>query len=303
LANRVPITVRLDQFEGPLDLLLHLIQSHEMQVSKISVAKITDQYLAYVLMMHELNFDFASEFLVMAATLLQWKSKSLLPQEDKPGDQQASTEDFMSEEDLIRQLLEHQRFLAAGQMLAQLPRLGEDVFTRHNPKPPIERVWREMNITDLALGYQDMLVKARKRTQILKKETVSLSDKILDFADHLEVGKLVEMRKLLSAVPTQGEVVVTFLASLELARLKRLKLFQEQTYAEIYLELIATLKNFDINLASGFDNPDAPAPEPGAEPAHVAGADVMSDIAGIAGAFESQFLNSGQGRTPATAEN
>ncbi len=272
-----------------------------MQVSKISVSKITDQYLAYVLMMHELNFDFASEFLVMAATLIHWKSKSLLPEEQK-AEQAAVGEEFMTEEELIRQLLEHQRFLAAGQSLAQLPRLGEDVFTRNNPKPPIERVWREMNITDLALGYQDMLVKARKRTQILKKETVSLADKIVDFADRLEVGKMVGMRKLLSAVPTDAEVVVTFLASLELARLKRLRLFQEKTYEEILIELIASLKNFDMSMASGFDAETPPADSVNPAP-HKVDDKVTDDLAGIAGAFEAQFLNSGQGLPPAAAES
>jgi segregation and condensation protein A len=73
MASRIPITVRLESFEGPLDLLLYLIQSHELEIARISISKITDQYLAYVRLMQELNFDTASEFLVMAATLLHWK--------------------------------------------------------------------------------------------------------------------------------------------------------------------------------------------------------------------------------------
>lgn len=111
MASRLPITVRLDSFEGPLDLLLYLIQSHEMDISKISISRLTDQYLAYVRLMQELNFDTASEFLVMAATLLHWKSKAILPQEDKLDGAGAGVEDAaMNQEDLIRQLLEHQRF-------------------------------------------------------------------------------------------------------------------------------------------------------------------------------------------------
>src|SRR3989338_4171989 len=107
LANRVPITIRLESFEGPLDLLLYLIQSHELDVSKISLTQITDQYLAYVKLMQELNFDIASEFLVMAATLIYWKSKALLPQEDKGESAGLTTEDGeLTQEDLIRQLLE-----------------------------------------------------------------------------------------------------------------------------------------------------------------------------------------------------
>src|SRR3954464_5216343 len=120
MASRLPITVRLDSFEGPLDLLLYLIQSHEMDISKISISRITDQYLVYVRLMQELNFDAASEFLVMAATLLHWKSRSLLPQEQKGDGQSQNGDDApFTQEDLIRQLLEHQRFLEAGENLGQ----------------------------------------------------------------------------------------------------------------------------------------------------------------------------------------
>jgi segregation and condensation protein A len=254
LAHRVPITVRLASFEGPLDLLLYLIQSHELDISKVSIAKITDQYLAYVRLMQELNFDTASEFLVMAATLIHWKSKSLLPQEEKAGaGAQTEEEERMSQEELVRQLLEHQRFLAAGEDLNQFSKLGEDVFTRPNKRPPIERVWKEMNITDLSLAYQDMLVRARRRTQVLKKETISLSEKIKEFGEKLPLGKPTGMRQLLSMFPTRPELVVTFLASLELSRLKKMRLHQEKTYEEIYMELLESLKNFDANLASGFE--------------------------------------------------
>lgn len=271
MAHRVPITVRLESFEGPLDLLLYLIQSHEMDISKISISRITDQYLSYVRLMQELNFDIASDFLVMAATLLHWKSKAVLPQEKKDEQNAEDEEPGLTQEELIRQLLEHQRFRQAGEDLAQLPRLGDDVFTRPNKKPPIERVWREMNVTDLALTFQDMLTRARKRTQILKKETVSISSKIADFANNLEIGKPKELRSILSADPSKAEVVVTFLASLELSRLRRLRVHQELTYSPIYLELIASLENFDLNMASGFDSvAQAAGLEPGGpETTHV----------------------------------
>jgi segregation and condensation protein A len=265
MAQRVPITVRLDSFEGPLDLLLYLIQSHEMDISRISISRITDQYLSYVKLMQELNFDVASEFLVMAATLILWKSKALLPQEESADGKSAAEEGELSQEDLIRQLLEHQRFRQAGADLAQLPRLGEDVFTRPNRRPPVEKVWKEMDVTSLALSFQDMLVRARKRTQVLKKEVVSLADKILEFADRLEVGIPKDLRQLLSADPSKAELVVTFLASLELGRLKRMRLHQEETYRPIYLELIQTLRGFNVELARGFDSIESAAlAKPGA---------------------------------------
>jgi len=254
MAHRVPITIRLESFEGPLDLLLYLIQSHELDITRISIGRITDQYLAYVKLMQELNFDIASEFLVMAATLLHWKSKSLLPQEAKLDANGKAEDGEMSQEDLIRQLLEHQRFRSAGEDLVQLPRLGEDVFTRPNRRPPIERIWKEMDITSLALGYQDMLARVRKRTTVLKKETVSLADKITEFAGRLEIGKITEMQSLFSAMAAKPEIIVTFLASLELSRLKKLRLYQEATYQAIYMELLESIANFNTQLASGFDN-------------------------------------------------
>src|SRR5436190_8209436 len=102
LAHRVPINIRVDRFEGPLDLLLYLIQSHELDVSKIAISRITDQYLAYVRLMQELDFDIASDFLVMAATLIQWKSKSLLPVDVDPNALLVDGDDALSPEELLR---------------------------------------------------------------------------------------------------------------------------------------------------------------------------------------------------------
>ncbi len=255
MAHRVPITVRVNQFEGPLDLLLYLIQSHELDVSKVSISKITDQYLAYVRLMQELDFDVASDFLLMAATLIQWKSKSLLPVETDPNAQAGlNAEDELSPEDLLRQLREHQRFLEAGRELGALTLLGDDVFQRPNSRKPTEKIWKQMDVTGLALTFQDLLVKERKRTTILKKETVSLAEKILDFGDRMEVGKLTGLRALLRDPNSRPETVVSFLATLELGRLKKMRLHQEKAYDEIYVELLESIQGFDTNLARGFDS-------------------------------------------------
>ena len=255
MSQREAVTVRLESFEGPLDLLLYLIQSHELDISTVSVGKITDQYLAYVRLMQELDFDVASEFLVIAATLILWKSKALLPNDDLEAQAGAEVDDILSPADLLRQLLEHQRFLAAGADLGQQPLRGLDTFTRPNQRPPIERIWREMDITSLGLGYQDMLVRARKRTTVLKKETVSVAEKIGYFANRLEVGRQTGLRTLLSESASQPEIVVTFLASLELSRLRKLRLFQEKTYDEIYLELLENIQGMLLGIQTEFDTP------------------------------------------------
>ena len=147
----------------------------------------------------------------MAATLLHWKSKAILPQEENAQTGAADEDVLLSQEDLIKQLLEHQRFKAAGADLAQLPLLGEDVFARPNRRIPAEKIWKEMNLSDLTLAYQDMLVKQRKRTTVLRKETVSLASKIIEFRDRLHVGQMTALRELLSEMPSRPEIVATFL--------------------------------------------------------------------------------------------
>jgi segregation and condensation protein A len=259
MVHRVPITVRLESFEGPLDLLLYLIQSHELDISKVSIGKVTDQYLVYIRLMQELNFDIASEFLVMASTLLLWKSKALLPQE-KTDETAALEEVGMSQEDLVRQLLEHQRFLAAGQDLAQLSKLGEDVFVRPNIKPPVEKVWKTMDVSTITTTYQDILIRANKRVKLLRKETVSLTDKIMEFASKLKIGVISKLEAMMAHDPlfplfSRPETVVTFLAALELARLKKLRVYQEGTFEPIFVELLESLGQFDVAQAKGFDLP------------------------------------------------
>ncbi|MEK7691043.1 MAG: segregation/condensation protein A, partial [Bdellovibrionota bacterium] len=229
MTQRLPITIRLEAFEGPLDLLLHLIQTHEFDISTVSISKITDQYLRTVLLMHELNFDVASEFLVMAATLLVWKSRALLPKEGADAENTTDGEEVFSQEELIRRLLEHRRFQQAAKDFTQLPRLFEDVFTRENPKPPIDRIWKSIDLTQLALAYQRSLIHSRKRTQLLKKETVSIGEKIRDMAAKLQLGRPTSIDDLLPEGATWPDKVVTFLASLELGKLRKMRLHQTET--------------------------------------------------------------------------
>jgi segregation and condensation protein A len=259
MAHRVPIKISLDSFEGPLDLLIYLIQNNELDISSISISRITNQYLEYVMMMRNLNFDIASDFLVMAATLIYWKSKTILPNDDENKDESEDDELGFNQEDLVRQLLEHQRFLAAGDKIGMLPRLNEDFFVRPSMKPPVVKVWREMNVTDLGLSYQDILVRKKRSKKILQKETVSVSEKMKHFVDNLEIGRLTELQTLFED-NSRAEQVVTFLASLELSRLKKLKTFQQETYDPIFVELLEKIEKFGLQISSDFDKhtrPDA----------------------------------------------
>lgn len=248
-----PFTIRLEQFEGPLDLMLYLIQSQELDISTVSISHITDQYLNALKLMQEMDFDLASDFLVMAATLILWKSKALMPKEevDEVIEESALP---LTQEELVQQLLNRQRYLEMAKSLAERPLLGDDVFNRPNKRPPIEKIWKEMSITSLATTYQDLLVREQRRScVVIKKETVSLAEKLKEFGRRLTVNQITSLETLIADTKTRGEWVVGFLASLELSRLKKLKIYQEKPLDPIFVELLDAMIDFDVTQASGFD--------------------------------------------------
>lgn len=246
--------IRLEQFEGPLDLMLYLIQSQELDISTVSISKITHQYLQAIKLMQELDFEVASEFLVMAATLVLWKSKALMPKENEDASDLEEIAAPLTQEDLVRQLLTRQCYLEAAQKLSQYPFLNDDVFTRPTKRPPVEKVWKMMNMSQLATTYQDLLIRENKRARIvMKKETVSLQEKIQEFGRRLKLNELTRLDTLIEDPSLRGEWVVGFLASLELSRLKQLKIHQDQNFDPIFLELIQEMIHFDSKQTSGFE--------------------------------------------------
>ena len=255
MSAHVPLRVQIDAFEGPLDLLLHLIEIRELDITKLAISQITDPYLAYVQQMQKLNFDAASEFLVVAATLIFWKSRSLLPPQVAAEDVDAEGAPELSPEELVRRLSLHRLYGQAGDLLGQRPRLGEHVFKRHNPKAPSLRVWQDCEFTAVAIAYQQLLERARKRIQVLRKETVSITERIQEILQRLRIGELTEMVSLLSVLAKRADEVATFLALLELGRTKRIRLYQETTYAPLFLELVAAPE------ASGQNETSAPIQE------------------------------------------
>ncbi len=249
-----PITIRLEQFEGPLDLMLYLIQSQELDISTVSISKITDQYLHALKLMQEMDFDIASEFLVMAATLILWKSKALMPKDEEETAGTDESEPPLTQEELVRRLMLRQAYLEASGKVAALPHLGEQVFSRPNRRPPIERIWREMNPSSIATTYQDLLIREQRRQRVvMKKETVSLAEKLKEFGRRLTPGQITALETMISDQKVRGEWVVGFLASLELSRLKKLKIYQENAFDPIFLELLEELAGFDVSQASGFE--------------------------------------------------
>jgi len=229
--------VRIESFEGPLDLLLHLIKKHEMDIYDIPIAEITSQYLATLEKMKELNLDVAGDFLVMAATLLHIKSKMLLPQ---PVDEEMEEEEGDPRAELVRRLLEYQKYQDAGRMLDDLPRLGRDIFgTAAFPLEPDqeeETGCLEVGLFDLIEALNDLLRQAPQEVfHEVVLEHLSVTDRINEILSFLADRPRAGFADLLARPAERAQVVVTFLALLELVRLRVVRLVQDPESRAIWL--------------------------------------------------------------------
>ncbi|MBI5235016.1 MAG: segregation/condensation protein A [Deltaproteobacteria bacterium] len=223
--------IKLDIFEGPLDLLLHLIKKNEVDIYDIPIASITAQYLEYLEMIKEFNLEFAGEFLVMAATLVHIKSKLLLPVDEEAAPDE--DEGFDPREELVARLLEYQRYKEAAHELNARPMLGRDVFARGGAfdtgELGGEPGFVNVSVFDLMEALKDIFKRAPKgRTIELTVERFKIADKINEIMELLAVQKSAVFTSLFRDDATRGEIVVTFLAILELAKLVLVRLHQTE---------------------------------------------------------------------------
>jgi segregation and condensation protein A len=229
--------VRLDVFEGPLDLLLHLVKKNEVDLSDLPVATITDQYIAYLDLLQQLDLDMAGEYLVMAATLLHLKSRLLLPSEEAADEE--SGEDPRAE--LARQLLEYQRFKEAAEMLERNNMLGRDVFTRvpmRNEPNDEQDVVYDVLLGDLLDALQEVLKNAEPDVvHRVILEQISLRERVCMVLDLLRERTQVAFTDLLSADTSRLQILVTFLATLELVRTRMIDVNQDERFGPIMLTL------------------------------------------------------------------
>jgi segregation and condensation protein A len=220
--------VRLQNFEGPLDLLLHLIKKHELSIYEIPIARITQQYLEYIDLMQEMNLDVAGEFLVMAATLIHIKSRMLLPRPDPA--QEDADED--PREALMRRLLEHQKFKAAAELLHERETLRSAQWTRADgpiaeiageaPEPEIE-----VDLFSLISAFRAVVERARQRPKIyLPTEQISIEHRIEQLLARLSETEACGFDDLFADMQSRAGMIVTFLALLEMIRLKLIRVFQ-----------------------------------------------------------------------------
>jgi segregation and condensation protein A len=232
------IAIHLANFDGPLDLLLHLIRTNEMDINDIPMVEITEQYLAIIEQMKQLDLDVAGEFLLMAATLIHIKSRLLLP----------VTEEVVEEEEadpraeLVRRLLEYQRYKEAAESLEQLPQLDRDVFVGHFLPPEI---LESGEIDEVSIGVYQLAEAFFRVLQELPVETfhevirepLSVAEYIRIITLRLAASNRLGFREMFAGRPSRGELVVTFLAMLELVKMRLVKLEQVGEFSDIWLAL------------------------------------------------------------------
>jgi len=233
--------VKLEVFEGPLDLLLYLIKQDEIDIYDISLERITSQYLEYLQAFKELNIELAGEFIVMAANLIYLKSRSLLPVDQQPPDEEAEEDDPRWE--LIRQLVEYKKFKEAAAALGQREALQSSVFARmaESTEPPAERPLGEVSIFDLINAFSNVLKRIASKSEDLREifaENFSVSDKIDLIMKMIGSGVPLKFTELFSGAASRSEIVVTFLALLELVRLKQVRCVQEGPFGDIELRRV-----------------------------------------------------------------
>jgi len=229
--------VRLAQFEGPLDLLLHLVRANEMDITNIPIATIAEQYDAYLGMMRELDLDVAGEYLVMAATLVHIKSRMLLPPDPTlPGEE--AGEDPRA--DLSRQLLDFQRYKQAAENLQAIDSVRSLIWTRDG-RVPAEFEGEELlavELFDVIAAFKKLLDRLGEEARLhLGRDDVSVADKIGWLADLLQEHVSVDILELFAGLPSRIERIATFLAVLEMARLQMIVMFQRARETEIRIAL------------------------------------------------------------------
>ena len=235
--------VKLEVFEGPLDLLLYLIKQDEIDIYDVSLERITRQYLEYLQAFKELNIELAGEFIVMAANLIYLKSRSLLPVDQQPPEEDAGEDD--PRWDLIRQLVEYKKFKEAAAQLHLRELEQERIFSRTGgSSPDREQPLRlgEVGIFQLINAFQMVIkrVEARHDVQEIFGERFSVSEKIDTILKRVADGAAIRFSDLFGAVVSRVEVAVTFLALLELISLKQVRAIQKSVFDEIEIVPAAT---------------------------------------------------------------
>jgi segregation and condensation protein A len=250
------ITVQLPKFEGPLGLLLYLIRKEEMDIMDIKIHEITKQYLEYIKLMKELDLEVAGEFVAMASTLIQIKSRILLPQYDENGE---VVEQEDPRKELVQKLLEYQKYQEASKLLYERPLVGRDVWLRGSRESLESRedeiVLEENALFSLISTYRRALRAMKKKVHQVTAKAQSIAGRILEIKDRLIVGQRTTLAELVSATEDRvRQTLITFLSLLELGKMGFVGLYQTETYSDIWVE---TKKNVETDILSRVEEYDS----------------------------------------------
>jgi segregation and condensation protein A len=267
------IQVKTDHFDGPLGLLLLLVEKEEMNIRELDLTKITKQYLEYLAQMRDLNFDIAGDYLFLASTLLLLKSKVCIAEEElKSLESEFGVEglNITSQSELIRRLEELQLYQKMSKKLWDLEKKGHEVFV----KPKVDRkaivnsILTPMDLNSLTMTMVDFLFRQRRKYTVIKRDRLSIKEKLKFLKENLKLGEQVTFDLLLeqNGKAEEGKdqtdnIVITFISLLELARLKRINVFQNEDRSTIYVNVIRSLEDFDVEQANGFED-EAPTSPP-----------------------------------------
>ena len=234
--------IKLDIFEGPLDLLLYLIRKNEIDIYNIPIALITEQYLAYLEMMRSLNLDLAGEYLVLASTLIHIKSKLLLPPDESEGEEEEG-EDPRAE--LVQQLLEYQIFKEAALRLENRPLLERDVFTRGAPGEAPSAAEEEgeamieVGVFELVAAFRRIIAGFDRPEELeIDAEKMSMTDRINEIMEMLSEKQQMTFVELIGDRTDRRRIIYTFLAILELMKLRMIRAYQSGPFGAIRLFLV-----------------------------------------------------------------
>jgi len=247
--EREDYRIRIPVFEGPLDLLLHLIRKEQIDIYDIPIAQICRSYLQHIELMKEPDVNMAGEFMVMAATLTHLKSIVLLPKEE------GAVEDD-PRMPLVQQLLEYERFKKAADAIDAVPWLNRDIYPRSPvailDAMPVESLLsapiEQIDTYQLLLCLKIAVNRTTKPPLNITTDPVSIREKVITFRDLLELEPLIDLRRLLPENPKVGDLIVSFLAMLELARLKFIEILQHETFGPIQVRATRPLRELNQGL-------------------------------------------------------
>lgn len=257
------IRVQLQQFEGPLDLLLYLIRKEEMDIFNINVVEITKQYLDYIKLMKEFDIEVAGDFIAMASTLIHIKSKMLLPQYDENGE-------IMDQEDprkvLVQKLLEYEKYKEAAKSLYERPLLNRDLWAR-GFREKIEVNDDEIELEENALfsligSFRKTMKSMYKRVHKVNVKLQSIAHRIMEMKHKLIIGQQVSMSELFNDTITDikeksRNILITFLSLLELGKMELVSIYQTENYGEIYITTKKVIDDDVVSKAENYDNINA----------------------------------------------